>query len=169
MIFDVKMEYFRRKAWFLVGGHTTDAHHVMTYASVVSRYSVRIELTLEALNDLDVMMGDIENDYLTAPITEKVWTVLGPEFGDDAGKRALIVRAIYGLRSTGAAFRNHLESCMDHLGCKPCLADRDLWMKEDTRPDDGVKYWAYIIINVDDILCVHHDPGTSLAQIDKYF
>jgi hypothetical protein len=42
-------------------------------------------------------------------------------------------------------------------------------MKEETRPDDGVKYLAYILIYVDDILCVHHDPGTPLAQIDKYF
>jgi hypothetical protein len=115
MIFDVKMEDFHRKARFVAGGHTTDAPHVMTYASVVSRESVRIELTLVALNDLDVMMGYIENDYLTAPITEKVWTVLGPEFGDDAGKRYLIERALYGLNSAGAAFRNHLASCMEHL------------------------------------------------------
>jgi hypothetical protein len=43
-------------------------------------------------------MDDIENAYLTAPITEKVWTVLGPEFRDDAGNRALIVRALYGLK-----------------------------------------------------------------------
>jgi hypothetical protein len=50
----------------------------MTYASVVSRDSVRIALTLAALNDLDVMMGNIDNAYLTAPITEKLWTVLGP-------------------------------------------------------------------------------------------
>jgi hypothetical protein len=42
-------------------------------------------------------------------------------------------------------------------------------MKEDTRPDDGVKYWVYILIYGDDILCVHYDPETSLAQIDKYF
>jgi hypothetical protein len=42
-------------------------------------------------------------------------------------------------------------------------------MKEETRADDGVKHWAYILIYVNDILCVHHDPGTSLAQIDKYF
>jgi hypothetical protein len=42
-------------------------------------------------------------------------------------------------------------------------------MKEETRPDYGVKYWAYILIYVDGILCVHHDPGTSLAHIDKYF
>jgi hypothetical protein len=39
---------------------------------------VRVALTLAALNDLDVKMADIENVYLTAPITEKVWTVLGP-------------------------------------------------------------------------------------------
>jgi hypothetical protein len=95
----------------------------MNNASVVSRESVRIVLTLAALNDLDVMMGDIENAYLTAPITEKAWTVLGPEFGEDAGKRALIVSAMFGLKSAGYVFGNHLASCMDHLGWKPCLAD----------------------------------------------
>jgi hypothetical protein len=69
-----------------------------------------IALTLAALNDLYVMMGHIENAYLTSPITERVWTVLGPEFGDEAGKRALIVRALYVLKSVGAALRNHLAS-----------------------------------------------------------
>jgi hypothetical protein len=88
----------------------------MTYASVVSRESVRIAHTLADLNDLDVKMADIENVYLRAPITEKVWNVLGLEFGDDAVKRALIVRALYGLKSDGAAFRNHLAECMKHLG-----------------------------------------------------
>jgi hypothetical protein len=77
MIFDVKMEDFRRNARFVAGGHTTDTPHAMTYASVVSRESVRVAPTLAALNDLDVKMADIENAYLMAPITEKVWTVLG--------------------------------------------------------------------------------------------
>jgi hypothetical protein len=141
----------------------------MPYANAVSRESVRISITLAEINDLDVMMGDIENAYLTAPITEEVWNVLGSEVGEEDGKRSLIVRALYDLKSASAAFRNHLTSCMDHLGWKPCLADRDLWMKEETRPDDGVKYWAYILTYVNDILRVHHEPGTSLAQIDKYF
>jgi hypothetical protein len=79
---------------------------------------VKIALTMAALNDVYDMMGDIENAYLTAPITEKGCTVLGPEFGEEAGKRALIVRALYGLKSEGAAFRTHLASCMDHLGWK---------------------------------------------------
>jgi hypothetical protein len=89
---------------------------------------VKITLALAALNDLNVMMGNIENAYLTDTITEKVCTLLGPEFGEDAGKRALIVRSLYGLKSAGAALRNHLASCMDHLGWKPYLAYRYLWI-----------------------------------------
>jgi hypothetical protein len=116
MIFDVKMEDFRRRARFVAGGHTTDTPHAMTYASVVSRESVRIALTLTALNDLEVKMADTANAYLMAPITEKVWCILGPEFGEDAGKKELIVRALYGLKSAGATFRNHLAECMKHLG-----------------------------------------------------
>jgi hypothetical protein len=138
MIFDVKMEDFRPKARFVAGGHTTDTPHDMMYASVVLRDSVRIVLTLAALNYLNVKMADIENAYLTAPITEKIWNVLGPEFGDGAGKRALVVRALYGLKSAGADCRNHLSGCMKDLGWEPCHADRDLWMKAETRPSDGV-------------------------------
>jgi xylose isomerase len=59
MIFDLKMEDFCRNARFMAGVHTTDAPHVMTYASVVSRESVRIALTLVELNYVDIMMGDI--------------------------------------------------------------------------------------------------------------
>jgi hypothetical protein len=72
MIFDINVEYFRCKTRFVAGGHTTDNPHVVTYASVLSRESVRITLTLDDLNDLDVNMDDIENAYLTDPITEKV-------------------------------------------------------------------------------------------------
>jgi hypothetical protein len=169
MIFDVKMEDFRRKARFFSDGQTTYTPHAMTYASVLSRESVRIALTLSYFNDLDVKMADIENAYLTAPLTEKVWNVLGPEFGDDSGNRALIVRALYGLESAGAYFMNYLAEYMNHLGWNPCRADRDLYMKADTRPDDIVLYWAYILTYVYEILCVHHDPGSPLANLDEYF
>jgi len=55
LIFDVKMEDFRRKARFVAGGHMTEELKTLTYASVVSpRESVRIALTLAALNDIEV-------------------------------------------------------------------------------------------------------------------
>lgn len=87
LVFDVKMEDFQRKARLVAGGHmTTVTSATVTYASVVSRESVRIALTIAALNDLEVKTADIENAYLTAPVGEKIWCTLGPEFGSDAGK-----------------------------------------------------------------------------------
>ncbi len=45
MIFDVKMKDFRWKAQLVAGGHMTDVPPTITYASVVSRETVRIALT----------------------------------------------------------------------------------------------------------------------------
>ena len=81
MVFDVKMEDFRRKARLVAGGHKTDAPATITYASVVSRETVPLTLTIAALNDLEVKVGEVLNAYITAPITKKVWMILGPEFG----------------------------------------------------------------------------------------
>ena len=86
MIFDIKMEDFQRKARLVAGGHKTKAPPTITYASVVSCETVCLALTIAALDDLEVKFGDVLNAYITAPITEKVWTILGPEFGPDASK-----------------------------------------------------------------------------------
>ena len=72
MIFDVKMEDFRRKARLVAGGHMTKAPAAVTYASVVSRETVRIALTIAALNELEVKVGDVMNAYITAPCTERI-------------------------------------------------------------------------------------------------
>ncbi len=65
---------------------------------------MHLALTIASLNDLEVKEGDVLNAYITAPVKEKVWTVLGPELGHDAGKNAIIVHVLYGLKSAGAAF-----------------------------------------------------------------
>ena len=92
MIFDVKMgENFRRKARMVADGHRTETPTSITYSSVVSRDSVRIALTIAALNGLDVLSCDIQNAYLTAPCREKVWTRAGPEFGSEQGQIMLVV------------------------------------------------------------------------------
>jgi hypothetical protein len=57
MIFDVKMEDFKRKARLVTGGHKTKAPATITYASVVSGETVRIALMLAAFNDLQVKAG----------------------------------------------------------------------------------------------------------------
>ena len=123
MIYDVKMEDFRRKARLVAGGHMTETPKCMTYSSVVGRETVRIALTIAALNDLQVKAGDVMNAYVTAPCSEKIWTVLGKEFGADQGKKAIIVHALYGLKSSGAAFHAHLADCMRSIGYIPCISN----------------------------------------------
>ncbi len=93
MIFNMKMEDFQQKARLVAGGHLTQAPETITYASVVSRATVRLALTFASLNDLEVKVGDVMNAYITAPVMEKVWTILGPKFGHDSGKSAIIVHA----------------------------------------------------------------------------
>ncbi len=88
----------------MAGGHLTQAPATITYASVVSRETVRLALTFASLNDLEVKVGNVLNAYITAPVMEEVWTILGPEFGHDSGKSAVIVHALYGLKSAGSAF-----------------------------------------------------------------
>ena len=72
IIFDVKMESFKSKAQLVADGHVIDTSANLKYASVVSRKTVCIALTIAALNDLQVKPGDIQNAYLMAPCAEKI-------------------------------------------------------------------------------------------------
>ena len=92
------------------------------------------------------------------------------EFGPYlAGKKSLVVRALYGLKYAGVSLRNHLVECMINIGYSSCLTDPDLWFKEETRPSDGAKYYAYLLIYVDDCLVIHHSADTALHELDHFF
>ena len=60
LVFDIKLgENLRRKARFCADGHKTDAPSSVTYSTVVSLDSVKIILLVAALNELEVMSGDV--------------------------------------------------------------------------------------------------------------
>jgi len=112
MIFGVKMD-FTRKARYVAGGHMTNPPSSITYSSVVSRDSVRIAFLLAALNDINLYWKCLSN----ASPKEKVYTTAGPEFGQEyQGRSFLIVRALYGLKSSGATWRAHLANTLHQLG-----------------------------------------------------
>jgi hypothetical protein len=51
-----------------------------------------------------VVVADVGNAYLNADCREKLWTIAGPEFGTDTGKVMFVKKALYGLKSLGAAW-----------------------------------------------------------------
>ena len=58
---------------------------------------------------------------------------------------------------------------MEFLGFKSCKADLDVWIWEAVK-DDSTKYFDYVILYVDDCICLGVDPGKILRnEIRKYF
>ena len=169
MIFDVKLgENFRRKARFVAGGHTTETPMSLTYSSVVSQDSVCTSLLITALNDLKIMACDIQNAYLTADCQEKIWTYTGPEFRSERGQPMIIKKALYGLKSSGIAFRARLADMLYDIGFISTKADPDVWIRLAVNPD-GAKYYAYVMCYVDDILSVSLDAISVLRSLQQQF
>ena len=174
MTFDVKFD-FTRKACFVAGGHLTDAPASITYSTVVTRETVRIAFTIAALNELDILAADIGKAYLNAPCREKVYFCAGAEFGTkNKGRLVVIVRALYGLKSSGAAWHAFFAASLGNeseggLGFVPCTrADPDMWRKAETR-SDGSRYYSYILVYVDDILVLHEDPTKYMNAINDMY
>ena len=161
-------ENFRRKARMVAGGHTTEAPSSITYSSVVSRDSVRIALTIAALNNLDVLACDIQNTYLTAQCREKIWTRTGPEFGSKIGCIMIVVRALYGLKSIGAAFRALLAETLFDLGYLPTKSDPDVWIRMAVKAN-RFEYYEFFLCYVDDVLSISHDPQKTMDRIKNTF
>ena len=126
MIFDIKAMTLTRKARLVAGGHKTEVPKDSVYSSVVSRESVRLGFFVAALNDLKIEAADIQNAYLSAPTKEKVHIICGSEFGINEGRVAVIIQALYGLRSSGVCFRQHLSQNLRDMQFKACVADPDV-------------------------------------------
>ena len=70
------------------------------------------------------------------------------------GRKAIITRALYGLKSSAADFRNALRDCMEHqLKFESYLGDDDVWRRPAAR-SDGHEYYEYVLFYVDDCLIV---------------
>ena len=96
-IFDVKMD-LTQKAQYMSGGHSTDPTSSMTYASVVSQESVRIDFLIVALNELDFLAEDIHHEYLNVETKEKSLFYVKVEWKYDQGKLVITARSLNGLK-----------------------------------------------------------------------
>jgi Reverse transcriptase (RNA-dependent DNA polymerase) len=131
-VFAVKHD-LRHKACLVAGGHLNDPNTTDSkFSSVVSLRSKRIAIAAGELNNVFLMVGDISSAYLEAFTLEKVTFIGCPEFGLLAGHLLIIVRALYGLRTSGARWHDLYADVMCLMGFSPCKADPDVWMRDCT-------------------------------------
>jgi hypothetical protein len=161
-VFAVKHD-LRHKARLVAGGHLTEPTMEGSYSSVVNLRSIRLCLVAAELNNLDIMVGDISSAYLEANTKEKVCFTAGPEFGILQGHTFIIVKALYGLRTSGASWHQRFADTLRDLGYKPCQADDDVWMK-----DCGTHY-EYICVYVDDIMHMSKTPDKLFKSLKNTY
>jgi hypothetical protein len=117
---------------------------------------------------LDIMSCDLENLYLNAKCKEKIWFEGGIKCGANQGKVLIIVHALYGLKSAGASWHATLGQALRDLGFVSTTADPDVWIRAAVR-DDGFEYYKMLLIYVDDILAVLHQPKVLIDAIGEYY
>jgi hypothetical protein len=161
-VFDVKDD-LRRKSCLVAGGHMTATPKDSGYSGVVTLRLLRLCMLLAELNGLKVKAANIGNAYLEANTKEKVYIIAGPEFGDQEGHVLIIIKALYGLRTSGARFHEQFADTLTAMQFSPCKADPDVWMK-----DCGTHY-DYVCVYVDDLAVMMKQPqdffkGLKLRQ-----
>mmetsp|Transcript_38882 Transcript_38882/g.90458 ORF Transcript_38882/g.90458 Transcript_38882/m.90458 type:complete len:183 (+) Transcript_38882:2271-2819(+) len=114
-------------------------------------------------------MFHIGNAYLNAPTTEKIYVPkAGIEFGENAGKVLIITRALYRLKSPGAAYRSFFVQSLQDMGFKSCLSDADVWQRAAVK-EDGTKYYECILTYVDGCLFISVDVKAITRQLKDEF
>ena len=77
------------------------------YSSVVTLKGMRMCMLIAEMNGLKTMAGDVGNAYLEAYTREKIYFIARPEFGELEGTIMIIIKALYGLKTSGARYREH--------------------------------------------------------------
>ena len=107
------------------------------------------------------MVGNIGNAYLESYMNEKVVFTAGHKFKELDSHTLMIVKALYGLRSSGARFHEALASTLRKEGFIPSKADPDLWMCP------AGSCYEYVCVYVDDLLVVMKEPSTFFQNLSK--
>lgn len=179
----------RRKARCVAGGHLTDVPNESVYSGVVSLRGIRLLLLIAELNDMKVWATDIGNAFLESKTNEKVYVIAGGEFGDLKDHVLIIIRALYGLRTSSKRFWERLGDVLREMGFVPCPAEPDIWMRA-MNPDGTVMtkedlerekptfehakvstpmfngYYEYIATYIDDLTIVSKNPEAIIRYLE---
>ena len=132
-----------------------------SYSGVVSLRGQRMVAFIAELNDLELSGTDIGNAYLESYTKEKVCFIAGPEFGERKGHLMIIVRAQYGLRSSGARWHGRLFDSLMDMSFRPSKAEDDIWIR------DKGDHYEYISVYVDDLAIASKNPKGIIEQLEK--
>jgi hypothetical protein len=159
MVYAVKHDG-RHKARMVAGGHRTETPADSIYSGVVSLPGIRTVTFLAEHNGLELWNTDIGNAYLESYTKEKVCFIAGGEFGELEGHTFMIIKAQYGLKSSGKQWHDRLFDVLHDMGFRPSKAEEDIWMR-----DMGDNY-EYLASYVDALAIASRNPQAIIDALE---
>ena len=80
----------------------------------------------------------------------------------------VVKMVLYGLESSGAAFRAKLASLLHKIRYTQSKADQDVWMRPAIK-SDGTEYYEYALVYVDNVLVISCVPMKKIEGIKCVF
>jgi Reverse transcriptase (RNA-dependent DNA polymerase) len=156
----------RYKARLIAGGHLTNMPIDSIYSSVACLRGIQLVMFLAELNGLEFWSTDIGNACLESNTLEKIYIVGGKEFGCVGleGHTLVIIKALYGLKSSGARWWEVLAGVLRQMGFKPSKADRDIWMR---RVGDHYEYIG--VVYVDNLRIASKYPAAITTELQERY
>ena len=160
--FSVKFDG-RHRARCVAGGHMTDDHPYDLYSGVVDLENIRIVFLAAALMKLGVIAADVGSAYLMALTIEKICVLLGEEWEELAGVLVIVIRALYGLKISGAMYWQFFADTVMKMGFRPSRADPNVWMRHRT------DHYEYIGVIVDDLLVFSKEAHQIIEPLKEVY
>ena len=97
-----------------------------------------------------------------------MWFIGVYEIGNDKEKVLVVTRALYGLKSSGAAWYVKLSATLQDMDFESTRANPDIYCRPATRPD-GTEYYVSLLVYVDDILLLSHNPRPIFIKLGQIY
>jgi hypothetical protein len=75
----------------------------------------------------------------------------------------IIVKALYGLRTSGLRWHEKLADCLRNEGFLPCKVEPDIWMR------DKGDHYEYVGVYVDDLVFAMKDPSSFIKTLESKY
>jgi hypothetical protein len=107
-------------------------------------------------NKMELWATDIGNAYLEAYTSEKVCIIA---FGELAGHLLVIVKALYGLMSSGLRWSEWFLAVLRDMGFKASYCDPCVWMR------DKGDHYEYLGVYVNDLEIASRSPNEIIQEL----
>ena len=108
IVFDVKFDLRYKAVWLQMAIGPTSSRKIFIRELSAWKRSGQA-FALGELNGLQYCAGDVENAFLNGSAKEKIYIIAGPKFSPELeGKILIVVKSLYGLRTSSASFHEHL-------------------------------------------------------------